>query len=143
MFEQHKSTFETRDSSIPGVEVGIDQGFNQERAQGFQLPAKLWVAMFACYGAFISLLAIATGGSGEARMVLAISALFMLVYFVTASILASLGGADRQTMSRSRPLQSLYGPMNARDVWIQVLSIPLALVLFGTGIVVVISVVAQ
>ena len=53
----------------------------QARPEGFQLPSGIWKAMFACYALFISALAVATGGDGHAKMAIAISALFMLVYF--------------------------------------------------------------
>lgn len=95
--------------------------------------------MFACYALFISALAVATGGDGHARMAIAISALFMLVYFSTASILSALGGADRFQVEAGRPLQTIYGPLNSSEVWTQVLIIPAALALFGVGILIVTS----
>jgi hypothetical protein len=111
------------------------------RPEGFQLPSGIWKAMFACYALFISALAVATGGDGHARMAIAISALFMLVYFSTALILGALGGADRSPVGKGIPLQTIYGPLNAREVWSQVLIIPVALALFGMGILIVTSLV--
>lgn len=147
MFEHRNDAFGLRDPARSSLEEDIERELAPApapaSAQGFQLPAGLWAAMFACYATFMASLAIATGGSGQARMVLAIAALFMLVYFATASILASLGGADKDRMDRRRPLQTLYSAMAARDVWIQVLSIPAALVLFGVGIAVISSLVVD
>ncbi len=111
------------------------------RPEGFQLPAAIWKAMFACYALFISALAVATGGDGHARMAIAISALFMLVYFSTASILSAVGGPDRFRVEKGKPLQTLFGPLNEREVWAQVLIIPFALALFGMGILIVTSVI--
>lgn len=146
MFDRQDTLPEVREAHdiaptiLPEITVAEDSTKRALPAsEGFQLPRKLWAAMFACYATFISSLAIATGGSGHARMALAIAALFMLVYFSTASILARIGKPDRYTVDHARPLQTIYGPMAARDVWVQVLSIPLALVLFGVSMVAVVA----
>ncbi|HSG35390.1 MAG TPA: hypothetical protein VLA37_12710 [Sphingomonadaceae bacterium] len=112
---------------------------SERRPEGFQLPGPLWRAMFALYAVFIGALALAAGGSGPARFMLVVAALFMLVYFVTATILARLGGADRGTVGPAKPLQTIYGPLSARDTWVQVLLIPAALAIFGISVLIVVS----
>lgn len=116
-------------------------GERPARPEGFQLPFGIWKAMFALYAVFIVALAVATGGDGYARMVIAISALFMMIYFVIAAILSALAGVDRVQVREGRPLQTIYGPLQAREVWAQVLIIPAALALFGVGILIVTSMV--
>lgn len=101
------------------------------RPEGFQVPADIWFAVFACYAVFFTAIALATGGSGPARMVLAISGLFILAYFTVASILAALAGVDRKTVDHARPLHTIYGPLSLSEVRIQLLTVPFALVLFG------------
>lgn len=123
--------------AIGQVQTTVEPGQALARPEGFQLPSAIWKAMFACYALFISALAVATGGDGHAKMAIAISALFMLVYFSTASILSALNGVDRSSVKAGRPLQTIYGPLNVREVWAQVLIIPVALALFGLGILIV------
>lgn len=109
----------------------------QPCSEGFQLPGALWRTMFGCYAIFILAITAAAGGSGSARFVIAISALFMLVYFSTASILARLGQPDTRQTGAGRPLQTIYGPMSAGAVWVQVLSVPFGLVIFAISIAVI------
>lgn len=112
-----------------------------ERPDGFQLPFSIWLSMFACYGTFIGALALATGGSGPAKLVLAISVGFMLAYFGVGSIIARQGSRDRKEASEARPLQTIYGPMSMGAVRAQILTVPIALVFFGMSILVISSVV--
>lgn len=111
------------------------------RPDGFQLPFSIWLSMFACYGAFIAALALATGGSGPAKLVLAVSIGFMLAYFGAGSIIARQGPSDRQEASEAAPLQTIYGPMPMGAVRAQVLTVPIALVFFGVSILIISSVV--
>lgn len=105
------------------------------RPEGFQLPMAIWKTMFACYGVFFTGLAMASGGSGPARLVLAVSGLFILTYFTCGAILARLAGKDAAQATAGKPLQTIYGPMSAGAVWAQVLTVPIALAFFGMAIV--------
>ncbi|WP_162225080.1 hypothetical protein [Erythrobacter sp. SG61-1L] len=97
----------------------------------------IWKTMFACYGVFFTGLALASGGSGPARLVLAVSGLFILTYFTCGAVLARLGGRDATQVGPGKPLQTIYGPMSAGAVWAQVLTVPIALAFFGLAIVLV------
>jgi hypothetical protein len=136
MFEQH-------DTQLRELELAADTDGERpvppQRPEGFQLPAALWRAMLALYAIFMAALALATGGSGPARLAIAVAALFMLVYFATAAILSGLGGPDSDTVSPAKPLQTIYGPLSARDTWIQVLIIPGALATFGIAVLIVVG----
>lgn len=109
------------------------------RPEGFQLPASIWQAMFVCYAVFIGSLAAATGGSGYARFMLAIAGLFVVIYFSAGAILAAVGGKDSVQAVAGKPLQTIYGPVDANSVRVQVLVVPVALALFGLGILTVAS----
>jgi hypothetical protein len=59
--------------------------------------------------------------------------------FSTATILARLGSPDKSVIAPGRPLETIYGPLSAGEVWAQMLTIPVALAVFGAAIVVVVS----
>ncbi len=142
MFEQplHQRDFtQELDGAASEPEAVAAPARRQPCSEGFQLPGAIWRAMFACYAIFIASLALATGGSPAARFVIAIAALFMLVYFVTATILTALGGPDRREADEAEPLQTLYGPLGIGAVRVQVLTIPAALAIFGIGLLIVTS----
>ncbi len=142
MFEQplHKTDFtQELHGTASDQEAVAAPARQQPCSEGFQLPGAIWRAMFACYAIFIASLALATGGSSAARFVIAISALFMLVYFSAATILTALGGSDRRKADKSEPLQTLNGPLGIGAVRVQVLTIPAALATFGIGLLIVTS----
>ena len=113
------------------------------RPDGFQLPGSVWLSLFGCYAFFITALAVAAGGSGPARLVLAISAFFMIAYFGTASILARVGPRDHVKADAAKPLQTMYGPLEMGAVRAQILTVPIAIASFGLAILVVASVVME
>jgi hypothetical protein len=86
---------------------------------------------------------VAAGGSGPARLVLAISAFFIVAYFGTASILARVGPRDRVKAGTAKPLQTIYGPLEMSAVRAQLLTVPIAIASFGLAILVVASVVME
>lgn len=101
---------------------------------GFQLPARLWSAMFALYAVFFVAMAGVVGGKGPGLFMVAISAIYAIVYFGTASVLANLpGAADRSPLDEGRPLQTWCGPMSGHAVYGQVLIVPLAVEVFGVS----------
>lgn len=110
---------------------------------GFQIPARIWATMFACYGLFFAGIIAATGEGGHARFAIVISILYTGMYFGMARILSRLAGKqpdsplDTQGRADEPVLQTCYGPMNGRAVAAQILIVPIALVIFAVGFLIV------
>ena len=102
---------------------------------GFQLPRRLWLAMFACYVIFFGFIALATGGSGAARFAIVVSALYTLVYFGVARIGARQAGPEVPSpLERGRALMTWTGPMEPRAVYAQIPIVPAVIAFFAIGI---------
>lgn len=109
----------------------------------FELPASVWRVMVASYGVFLAALLGATGGA-HAGFAIAISAVYVIVFFGTAHAIS------RQTPPQPRSpieragsvLQTIYGPMVRREVFGQVLIVPIAVAFFGVAIAVIRAVIA-
>lgn len=104
----------------------------------FEIPQAMWGAMIACYAVFLMTLLAATGG-GRAAFAIAISAVYVAVFFGTAKV-----GLRQQPPQASSPLstpggklQTLYGPLGLKEVAVQLLVVPLAVVMFGLSILVI------
>lgn len=107
---------------------------------GYQLPARVWGMMIACYAGFFAAIFAATGGSGHARFAIVISVLYTAVYFGLARIGARLPGREeRSPIDRGLPLQTWTGPMDRISVYSQVLIVPAVLAFFGIGIALIIG----
>lgn len=110
---------------------------------GYQLPARVWGTMLACYGIFFLAIFAATGSSGHARFAIIVSVLYTAMYFGVARIIAKIGGQEaRSPLDRGQSLQTDTGPMNKGAVYSQVLIVPMVLVLFGVGMAVIIGIAA-
>ena len=106
--------------------------------RGFEIPARLWVGMLACYGVFITALLFATGG-GESTLNIAISAFYMVMFFGLVKTLVRHGPAQGRSPldGPGRTLQTLYGPLAEREVAAQMLVVPLCVAFFGVAILVI------
>ena len=110
-------------------------------SEGFQLPRAVWGGMIACYAAFFGAMALATGGSGVARFMVVISVLYAAIYFGLARILAKQTGAEKPSpIDRGEVLQTATGPMDAKAVFGQVLVVPIAVAIFGIGVLIILSI---
>lgn len=110
---------------------------------GYQFPAAVWGGMFAFYGIFFVAIFAATGGSGYARFAIVVSALYTVMYFGVARIIARQGGRrDISPLDQGQPLQTWTGPMSSKAVYSQVLIVPLVLAIFGIGMAIIIGLVA-
>ncbi|PKP92186.1 MAG: hypothetical protein CVT75_08020 [Alphaproteobacteria bacterium HGW-Alphaproteobacteria-14] len=109
---------------------------------GFQFPAWIWVAMLGCYAIFFLTVMLATGSGGRAVFAIVVSMLYTAMYFGVAMILSSIKGHEKPSpLAQGKPLQTWTGPMSASAVAGQVLAIPLALAMFGIGILLIIVIV--
>ena len=107
---------------------------NQPITQGgFEQPAWIWTAMLGCYALFFLSILLATGRDGEALFVIIISALYALFYFGVAGVLGALQDTGKASPLKhgDGTLDTWTGPMTRSAVAAQILSVPLALALFG------------
>lgn len=101
----------------------------------FELPASVWKMMIASYAIFLAALLGATGG-GHAGFAIAISAIYVVMFFGTGrAILRQAPSQPRCALQRpGSVLQTLYGPLERREVFGQVLVVPIAIASFGVAI---------
>lgn len=105
---------------------------------GFQLPRGVWTAMLSCYAVFFAAIFAATGGSGAARFAIVISVLYTAVYFGVARIGARQAGRETKSpLEQGKMLNTWTGLMDRRAVYSQILIVPLAVALFGVGILII------
>jgi len=108
----------------------------------FELPASVWQIMTACYGVFLIALLASTGG-GRAGFAIAVSAIYIAMFFGTARMITLQG--PRQDLAPVRNpgthLQTAFGPMSRGAVFGQILIVPLAVAAFGIAIAIVIRIV--
>jgi hypothetical protein len=106
--------------------------------RGFEIPARLWAAMLACYGVLLSELLFATGG-GESTLNIAISAFYMVMFFGLVKLLVRHGPKQGPSPldGPERVLQTFYGPLKEREVAAQMLVVPLCVAFFGVAILVI------
>lgn len=109
---------------------------------GFQLPRRVWAGMLGSYAVFFAAILVATGGSGVARFVIAISVLYTVMFFGLARAMARQAGREQVSpVSRHEPLQTWCGPMEPKAVYGQILVVPAAIAFFAVAIAVVHAVV--
>lgn len=108
----------------------------------FELPRVVWIGMVACYAVFLTALLAATG-AGRAGFAIAVSAVYVIMFFGTARAVARQG--PRQAASpierQGAALQTAFGPMSRGAVFGQILIVPVAVAMFGIAIATVIAVV--
>lgn len=105
---------------------------------GFQLPSSVWALMLACYAIFFGGMTALVAGSGYALFMVAISALYAVVFFGTGTILANLAGRnDKSPLDKGQALPTWCGPMSRGSVYGQVLIVPIGIALFGTAVAVI------
>ena len=105
---------------------------------GFEVPPAIWSAMVACYALFLVLLLAATGGA-HAAFAIAISAVYVAMFFGTArTMLRQAPPQPRSPLaSHGGRLATLFGPLGRGEVVAQMLVVPGAVVLFGAAVLVI------
>lgn len=104
----------------------------------FELPASVWKVMVASYAIFLSALLGAMGG-GHAGFAIAISAIYVIMFFGTAHVISRQAPPQPSSpLERSGSvLQTVYGPLARREVFSQVLIVPIVIAFFGVAIAVI------
>ena len=100
----------------------------------FELPASVWIAMFACYAIFFAALFVATGHGTAAIFALLVSIAYTVMYFGTAAILNGVGAAERQVLPPAGPFDGFAtqaGWMDNRAALAQILTVPVLLAVFA------------
>lgn len=104
----------------------------QPEQRGFELPARVWQAMIACYGAFFLAMVTALGGSGKAMLSILVAVVYVAVFFGAARIVMRQNPARAiSPLDRTGVLATWCGPMDRKAVYGQILVVPLAVALFG------------
>ena len=123
---------------VPPIEVN-DNDVSAQPREGerkmFELPANIWIAMVGCYGIFLAALLAATGGA-SATFAIAISAVYVVMFFGTArALLRQAPPQPRSPLERSGAvLSTAFGPVGHGEVLAQVLIVPAAVAFFGIAI---------
>lgn len=109
----------------------------------FELPASVWQIMTACYAVFLIALLASTGG-GRAGFAIAVSAIYIAMFYGTARMNMRQGPQQDPAPVRNSGthLQTAFGPMSRGAVFGQILIVPLAVAVFGIAIAIVIGIVA-
>lgn len=106
--------------------------------RGFEIPGGMWATMIACYAVFLAALLAATGGA-YAAFAIAISAVYVAMFFGTAAAMMRQAPAQARSplaLAGGR-LQTLYGPLDQREVMAQMLVVPGAIALFGVAVLII------
>lgn len=96
--------------------------------------------MTACYAVFLIALLASTGG-GRAGFAIAVSAIYITMFFGTARMI-TLQGPQQDPAPVRNPgthLQTAFGPMSRGAVFGQILIVPLAVAVFGLAVAIVIA----
>jgi len=103
---------------------------------GLEMPTWIWATMGISYAAFFVAIFLATGIGAAAIFAIAISILYTLMYFGTASVLFNLDGRSVRpfTASRDGMLQTLTGSMSHGAVAAQILAVPVMISLFAIAV---------
>jgi hypothetical protein len=106
----------------------------------FELPASVWVVMFASYAVFFAALFIATGHGAAAIFALVISIAYTIMYFGTAAVLNNVSAAERKTLpavEASGGIETQTGWMDNNAAYVQILIVPIVLAAFACAFVII------
>ena len=104
----------------------------------FELPAGVWKAMVGCYALFLLALLGATGDA-RASFAIAISALYVAMFFGTARMILRQSPAQPPSPlgRQGGVLHTICGPLGIREVYGQMLVVPAAITLFAVAILII------
>ncbi|MGY6637274.1 MAG: hypothetical protein ACXIUO_09065 [Erythrobacter sp.] len=142
-FSDHRAPYQARPTLVVVTspaqtdEVPIVQRVGERRT--FELPASIWQIMTACYAVFLIALLASTGG-GRAGFAIAVSAIYIAMFFGTAQMITRQGPQQEPAPVRNprTHLQTAFGPMSRGAVFGQILIVPLAVAVFGISIAIII-----
>lgn len=144
-YKDHRREFEIADrleDILPEIKVASKElPVAQPEARGFELPARIWLAMIACYGLFLAAMITALGTSGKAMLSIAVSIVYVTVFFAVGRfIVAQNPGRGASPLDRDGFLMTHFGPMDRKAVYGQILVVPAAICFFGVAVAVIIAI---
>lgn len=111
----------------------------QPEARGFELPGRIWLGMISCYALFLASMIAALGSSGKAMLSIAVSIVYVVVFFAVARIVIGQNPDHGVSpLDRTGFLMTHFGPMDRKAVYGQVLVVPAAIAFFGVAVSVII-----
>jgi hypothetical protein len=96
----------------------------------FDLPKSIWRTMLLAYFIFFVTITITTGRDRGALFMIAISAGYALMYFGTAAVINAVGARGRPA-NVAGDMDTATGKLSYPAAFAQVLTVPLAIALFG------------
>jgi hypothetical protein len=126
---------ERLDEILPEITAASDTPHQvQPEQRGFELPARVWRTMLACYAVFFLAMTTALGSAGMAMFSIVVSVVYATVFFGVAGIMAKQNPArERSPLDSKGVLDTWCGPMDRKAVYGQILVIPGAVALFGVA----------
>lgn len=126
---------ERLDDLLPEVAPALDAPTRaQPEQRGFELPARIWQAMIACYGVFFMAMIAALGSSGQAMLSMVVAVVYVAVFFGAARVVIRQNPAHTPSPLDSRGVLATWcGPMNRKAIYGQILVVPIAVALFGVA----------
>lgn len=138
---QEYETAQAHVDLLPEIEIAPwRQSATQPEARGFELPGRIWLVMIFCYAIFLASLTAVLGSSGEAMLSIAVSIVYVVVFFAASRIVVSQNSGDASSpLDRDGFLMTHFGPMDRKAVYGQILVVPSAIACFGMAVSVIIS----
>lgn len=124
------------DTAVPAaITPDTDIQIVQAEMTDLEMPASIWIMMFAAYAIFFGGLIAATAHDNGTAFVIVISILYTMMYFGVASVLFKQNNPEQPSLFARglAPLQTYTGPMGKSAVVGQVLTIPACLAIFGVA----------
>lgn len=136
---RHRTEFDTAEALadlLPEVELAPEvHTAAQSEARGFELPGRIWLAMISSYALFLASMIAALGSSGEAMLSIAVSIVYVAVFFGVARIVVAQNpGSGASSLDRNGFLMTHFGPMDRKAVYGQILVVPAAIAFFGVAV---------
>lgn len=118
---------------LPAVSQSPAPAAVQPETVDLEIPGWIWGTMALCYGLFFGGLLAATGHDGHAIFAIAISLVYLAMYFGTATLLFGMNPPRQPSafVRRLAPLQTWTGTMETGAVAAQILTVPACLAFFG------------
>lgn len=133
---QEFDTAEALSDLLPEIELAPQtHRAAQPEARGFELPGRIWFGVISCYALFLSSMIFALGSSGKAMLSIAVSIVYVVVFFTVASIVIAQN-PDKSTspLDRNGFLMTHFGPMDRKAVYGQILIVPATIAFFGVAV---------
>ncbi|SMQ64464.1 hypothetical protein SAMN06297468_1022 [Altererythrobacter xiamenensis] len=143
-YKNDRRQFEVADrleDILPDIKVATqEQTTAQPEARGFELLARIWLTMIACYGVFLTSMIATLGSSGKALLSIVVSIVYVAVFFSVGRIIVAQNPDQTSSpLDRDGRLMTHFGPMDRKAVYGQIVVVPAAVAFFGLAVSVIIA----